>query len=124
MTHTTCGSYYNEPCDYCDGKREEMKETERRETQRDIRQMITLAVVLVITLAIGVVWQASKAEASVTNPFIHFNELWQPLPTDVIDVLRESGRRDADTRRWERCVIRWGRDSTPIVCPGGYITHY
>lgn len=87
--------------------------------------MITLAVVLVVTLLVGVTWEAGRSEAAgVTNPFIHFNELWQPLPTDVIDVLRESGRRDADTRRWDRCAIRWGSHSTPIVCPGGYITHY
>lgn len=51
--------------------------------------------------------------------FVEFSD-WTRITQVEADVLAESGRPNADTRAWERCVEHDRR----IVCPGGYVTRW
>lgn len=96
----------------------------RRETQKDRRQLVGMAVVIVLALIVGTVWQATRSSASVRDPFAHFNDTWTPVPAEIADTLAESGLPHADTRPWENCAIHWGRTTTRIICPDGFTTRY
>lgn len=105
-------------------RRYPLAELERREVQRDRWELVGIALVIVVAVIVGSVWQAARSSATERDPFASFNETWTVIPPDVIDTLTESGLPHADSRRWELCAIHWGATASRIICPGGYTTRY
>lgn len=78
-----------------------------------------VALILAATTTIPAA-SATLSDHNSDDPFSAFPESWSHVTQEEGDILAESGRYNADTRRWERCATNEYR----IVCPGGYVTRW